>query len=140
MDKGKQDRAIKRATQGQVYTKQADGNVKFVEIDNMIIKTKKCDITLRTYFNEIDKRHNDLIEQYTALINSLQDAQFVFPDKQYIVVGLKNGYICKGNDYVVELTVELEEVYKGYCKIDNHKIVIDEQRKKLYLDTFKGGV
>lgn len=140
MDKIKQANAVKRAKQGQVYTKDSQGNVKFVDIDNMIIKTNQGGITLRNYFNKLQAQHESQNNQILHITDLLKDAQFVYPNKQYAVVGLINGYICVGNEYVVELTVAPEELYKGYCKIEEYKVVIDEDKKAEYLKTFEGGI
>ena len=135
-NKKKQERAIKRASIGQIYIKDKMGNVSFINAFDLQMKEG---LSLSQFMIDHDTMYADITSKFNDLINSLEDAQFVYPGKQYAVVGLKNGYICNGNGYVVELTVPIEELYKGYCMIESHIVVIDNDMKQKYLDTFKGG-
>jgi len=135
-ERKQQAKAIKKANVGQIYIKNKDGNVEFKNFDEMLINGK---ITLKQHLHDVEERHSFLVAQYQALHDSLKGALFISPNKRYIVVGLNNGYICKGTDYVVELTVRESELYKGYCKIENFATVIDNEMKIKYMSTFEGG-
>ena len=136
-DRKQQAKAIRKANVGQIYIKNNKGNVEFMDFDQMLINGE---ITLSQHLHDVEERHSIIVAQYQALHGLLKDSLFISPNKQYIVVGLNNGYICKGNDYVVELTVDEKEIYKGYCKIENFAIVIDNEMKQEYINTFKGGI
>ena len=74
------------------------------------------------------------------IIEVVGQIQVINPNKEYIVVDLINGYVAKGNKYVVESDVNILELYKGYCIIDNHQVIIDEDKKLEYIRTLEGGV
>ena len=140
MNKTQQKNAIKRGKVGQVYVKDLQGNTVFMDVDSIPITTRYGETTLKQHIERTEKLLQDTIAQYQNLIEVLQGTQFIHPDRQYVVVGLKDGYICVGTEYVVELTVDIAELYKGYCRIEDYKVVVDEKQKERYLNTFEGGI
>ena len=135
-----QDKIKRRAKVNQVYIKDTDGNFKFVDMDKIKLSNG---VTLLEYIDTTTKYYEDVSHNIDTVINLLKDAQFVYPDREYRVVGERNGYIAQGTKYVVELTVDEVELYKGYCKIVKEgnvlKVEIDERQKQRYLKTFEGG-
>jgi hypothetical protein len=75
------------------------------------------------------------------VIAKISKMHVINPFKQYVTIGLKKDYICPGNNIVVELNnIDEKELYKGYCKIENRKVIIDDSQKIKYLETLKGGM
>lgn len=134
------DTIKKQSKVHQVYVQDTDGNFKFIDMDKIKLSNG---LTLLKFMEDVNGFYQDTTNNIQYLIDLMKDAQFVYPDKQYAIVGEKNGYICEGTKHIVELTVDEKELYKGYCKIYKEgnvlKVVIDEKQKQRYLKTFEGG-
>lgn len=134
------DNIKRKAKFNEVYTKDEQGNFIYKDMGKLYIG----DITLEQFVNQTQKYYDTVTNEIHYLKDLLKDAQFIHPDKRYAVVGVKNGYICEGGTHVVELTVDENELYKGYCEIVQEgnvkKAVINDKQKARYLKTFEGGI
>lgn len=137
-EKEKQARAKKKGHAGQIYIKDVNDNVSFINIENLKINTLNGETTLSKFIEDIEHTKKELLDINKALINTLENAQFINPNKNYELVSTNNGYVAKGKDFIVECDIPENELYKGYCYIHNHIVQIDEDKKHQYLKTFKG--
>lgn len=105
---------------------------KGTKINDYIVELMRLRAENKVYEEQITKTCKKHKVEY------LSDIRYIDPTKHYIVVDLNGEYICKGNKYIVELSIPESEIYKGYCMINNHKIVIDHMKKIEYTNTLGG--